>query len=172
LESALLVFDAEAEAGAAKPRPTPPPIHGEHAIVGPWELHFACKSGEEFDRTANALQSFGTGDDEQLLSFAGTVTYTTSFEADGNEQWLEIERVRKGVAEVLLNDISLGLHWYGRPVFNLGTALKQGTNELKIIYTSVLSNYCKNLSESATAQRWTRGYEQMSLGLDGRIYLY
>jgi hypothetical protein len=172
LESALLVFDDATQEGEIRIREIPPHVHGDRTISAPWTLHFKSKSGEEFDREVNDLQLFGTSGDEQLRSFGGTVTYATAFEAEGNEQWLEIEQVRKGVAEVFLNDVSLGVHWYGRPVFSLGSALKKGNNELEIRYTSVLSNYCKNLVDSPTAQRWTNGYEQMSLGLAGRVFVY
>jgi hypothetical protein len=77
--------------------------------------------------------------------------------------------VNKGVTEVRLNGNLLGVNWYGRPIFQIGDQIVKGENILEVKYTTVLSNYCRSLKDNLTAQQWTRGYENISSGLEGEV---
>jgi hypothetical protein len=84
---------------------------------------------------------------------------------------LELGKVNKGITEVYLNGNMLGVNWYGRPLFPLDNHLLNGENLLEIKYTTVLSNYCRSLTDNPTAQRWTRGYENIPSGLEGEVHI-
>lgn len=169
LQSLLLVFEPgnqEPEKLLEKP--------GEKILTveGPWEVTFEHVNGKTFSRNFDNLEQFGTLPDEQLNTFAGTATYQTTFSSDQNPKWLQLEKVNKGVTEVFLNGKSVGLNWYGKPVFNIENAIRSGKNLLEIKVTTVLSNYVMSLENNPTAERWTRGYELIPVGLEGEVAVY
>lgn len=141
-------------------------------VEGPWKVNFDHVSGKTFQREFDSLYDFGTTDDQQLNSFAGTVTYTTTFNSDGTGTLLELGEVSRGITEVYLNGISLGVNWYGKPRFLLKDRLLIGENRLEIRYTTVLANYCKSLVENPTAAKWTRQYTNISMGLEGAVVIF
>lgn len=168
LQSLLLVFESGGEEpGKSWKKP------GEKilTIEGPWEVKFEHVNGETFTRNFDALNQFGTLPDEQLNTFAGTATYKTTFNLNKNAKWLQLGKVNKGISEVFLNGEKAGTSWYGKPVFNIDSAVKQGENLLEIKYTTVLSNYVMSL-ENPTAKRWTRGYEKIPAGLEGEVAVF
>ena len=107
----------------------------------------------------------------QLNSFAGTAAYTARFKVDNQYNYLRIEKVNKGVAEIVLNGKEVGTNWYGTPVFYIKDAINKGDNELIIIYTTVLSNYVMSLKDNPTFSKWTSGYDKLPSGLEGNIVL-
>jgi hypothetical protein len=169
LQSLLLVF----EPGTEEPgKLTEKPGEKIFAIEGPWEVSFEHVNGKTFTRNFDKLNQFGTSTDAQLNTFAGTVTYKTTFSLDENAKWLQLGKANKGVAEVFLNGEKVGLNWYGKPVFNIEKAVKSGENLLEIKVTTVLSNYVMSLENNPTAERWTRGYEKIPTGLEGEVTLF
>jgi hypothetical protein len=170
LQSLLLVFDPDIE---SEPESILLQDTGDMilSIEGPWKARFNHINGQSFERTFQKLTDFGLSDDLQLSSFAGTVLYSTIFYSEGNGQWLELEKVNKGISEVYLNGNLIGVNWYGRPIFLLEHALQKGDNLLEIKYTTVLSNYCRSLKDNPTARQWTRGFENISSGLEGEVKL-
>ncbi|HDR50579.1 MAG TPA: hypothetical protein ENN90_03015 [Mariniphaga anaerophila] len=169
LQSLLLVFEPGIE-DSGKPFEMP----GEKIITieDPWEVSFEHVNGETFTRNFNKLNQFGTSPDEQLNTFAGTVTYKTTFSLDENAKWLQLGKANKGVTEVFLNGEKVGMNWHGKPVFNIENAGRPGENLLEIKYTTVLSNYVMSLENNPTAERWTRGYEKIPTGLEGEVTLF
>ncbi len=170
LESALLVLDAD--------KPDAPEAPARHmpgkavaAIEAPWQLEFTHMNGDTFSRELDVLDDFGTGDDAQLSSFAGTVLYSTTFEATGDERWILLGKLNRGISEVLVNGTPVGVNWYGKPVFYIGDALRDGENKLEIRYTTVLSNYARTLSDNPTAAQWTAGFKTIPTGLEGKVVL-
>jgi len=95
----------------------------------------------------------------------------TTFSLNQNPKWLQLEKVNKGVTEVFLNGKNVGVNWYGKPVFNIENAIKNGENLLEIKVTTVLSNYVMSLGNNPTANRWTRGYTKIPVGPEGAILL-
>ncbi len=141
-------------------------------IQGPWQAKFDHISGDSFEWHFEKLYNFGTADNIQLNTFAGTVIYSTKFKSDGRGNWLELGEVNKGITEVYLNGSKLGTNWYGRPLFPLNNLLVSGENLLEIRYTGVLSNYSNSLRNNPTAERWTSGYNNIPMGLGGDIIIY
>jgi hypothetical protein len=169
LQSLLLVFESGGEeSGKSLEKP------GEKILTveGPWEVTFEHINGQTFTRNINMMEKFGTSTDTQLNTFAGTANYKTTFSSDQNAKWLQLGKVNKGVTEVFLNGEKVGLNWYGKPVFNIESAVKQGENLLEIKYTTVLSNYVMSLENNPTAERWTHGYEKIQAGLEGEVVLF
>ena len=170
LQSLLLVFEPAMEGEPAKPFESP----GEKTatVEGPWIVTFNHVNGQTFERTFTELTEFGTSPDVQLNTFAGTVTYKTTFSLGQDVKWLQLGKVNKGVTEVFLNGERVGMNWYGKPVFQVGSAVKKGENLLEIKYTTVLSNYVMSLENNPTAARWTKGYEIIPIGLEGEVSFY
>jgi hypothetical protein len=170
LQSFLLVFEPDLKEG---PEFTSPATSTKKTVTveGPWKSTFEHVNGQVFEREMNELTEFGTSPDPQLNTFAGTVTYKTTFISDENPKWLQLEKVNKGVTEVFLNGEKAGLNWYGKPVFDLENVIQSGENRLEIKYTTVLSNYVMSLENNPTAKRWTNGYEKIPFGIEGNIIL-
>lgn len=168
LQSMLIVFEP-----GMKGKPVSVVKEKDDTVVaslnGPWKVNFRHVSGNVFTRNFEVLSDFGTSDDPDLSSFAGTVTYITSFQSDGTGKWLKLNKVNKGVTELYLNDRSAGINWYGKPVFRIDSLLQKGENRLEIKYTSVLSNYVMTLKDNPTAVRWTAGYEKIPSGIEGEV---
>lgn len=174
LQSLLLVFEPDLEGEATDDLPFFRNENREAVkiIEGPWKVDFNHVSGETFQREFDSLYDFGTSGDEQLSTFAGTVSYTTTFNSDGTGTLLELEEVNRGITEVYLNGISLGVNWYGRPQFLLKDALLTRENRLEIRYTTVLGNWAKSLVENPTAMKWTRRYSNIPIGLKGVVTIF
>ena len=71
-----------------------------------------------------------------------------------------------------MNGKNVGIRWYGDHVYDLEPYLTPGKNNLKIIYTTQLANYCISLKNNATAQRWTKGFSTVSAGIEEPVKLY
>ncbi len=170
LQSLLLVFEPNLKEGPEFKSPETS-FKKTVTVEGPWKATFEHVNGQVFEREMNELTEFGTSSDPQLNSFAGTVTYTASFNTTENVKWLEPGEVNKGVTEVFLNGKNAGLNWYGKPVFNIEKAVITGENLLEIKYTTVLSNYAMSLENNPTARRWTNGFEKIPVGLAGEVVL-
>jgi len=168
LQSLLLVFDPDLK---GKPDENLKDNIGKKTITleGPWKVRFDHVDGSSFEQNFEKLVDFGTSENLQLSTFAGTVTYKTTFTLDGIGEWLELGKVNKGITEVSLNGRNLGTNWYGKPQFPLNDVLLNGENHLEIKYTTVLSNYIRSLKNNPTAARWTEGYTNIPMGLEGDI---
>jgi len=172
LESMLLVFEPDMEVKLSD-RTAKNNIGSKIKILeNPWQVKFEHMNGTRFEKTFNKLIDFGTAKDEQLSTFAGIVTYSTTFNSDKTDGWLELEKVNKGITEVYLNGKSIGVNWYGKPIFCLDNSLLKGENRLQIKYTTVLSNYCRSLKDNPTAVKWTKGFKNIPMGLEGEVKLF
>ncbi len=166
LQSLLLVFDPDTTGEQDESvRVTPGAEVME--IEGPWRARFDHVDGSTFARSFGRLIDFGTSEDGELGRFAGTVTYSTSFHSDGSGTWLELGKINKGVVEVFINGRPAGVKWYGRPLFPIEGLLERGENRLEIRYVTVLSNYARSLQNNPTAAFWTRGFNQIPMGIEG-----
>jgi hypothetical protein len=170
LQSLLIVFEPAVNAEA---NPLFKDVVQDTVMIirGPWIAEFHHANGNIFTRSFNELSEFGTSDDEDLSSFAGTVDYKTTFESDGMGKYLLLDIVNKGVTEVYINGRQAGTCWYGKPHFRIDSLISKGENTLEIRYTSVLSNYVRTLVENPTAVRWTSGYDKIPLGLEGPVLI-
>jgi len=137
-----------------------------------WKLTFNHVNGEVFERTFNTLKEFTSTGDSLLQSFAGKVVYETVLDGDEKHSVLRLNDVNEGVTEVYVNDKKAGIRWYGNHTYDLMPYLNPGENKLKIVYTTLLTNYVSHLKNNATAQRWTAGYLPVPTGIEGPVRLY
>jgi hypothetical protein len=136
-----------------------------------WDVGFYPVEGEPFSRHFKELIDFRESDDPALRNFAGNVVYKTDFElTDSNINYLSLGEVNDGVTQVIINGKSLGSKWYGLHDYDIDSCLKPGTNEIEIIYTTLLSNYCRSL-EIVEAKRWIGNRDLISNGLLGPVVL-
>jgi len=168
LQSLLLVFEPD-EKGSRQQPELSLETDTVMTIMGPWIAEFNHINGNSFNRSFDMLNDFGTSDDVELNSFAGTVDFATTFESDGTGRFLILNKVNRGVTEVFLNGTKAGISWYGKPQFRVDSLLRKGKNTLEIRYTSVLSNYIRMLKNNPTALRWTSGYDKIPLGPEGPV---
>ncbi|HEY5499534.1 MAG TPA: glycosylhydrolase-like jelly roll fold domain-containing protein, partial [Bacteroidales bacterium] len=81
-------------------------------------------------------QDFSTSNVDAIKYFSGNMLYTASFEVDraagkGEDIYLNLGEVNK-MAKVWVNDLYVGGVWTPPYRVNITTALKQGSNRLRI----------------------------------------
>lgn len=168
LESFLLVLETgESEGGSAYPQVKQ--AVEELIIQSDWTAEFYPVDGKSFTRTFKDLIDLKESDDPLLQNFAGDIHYKARFDAlESNFSSLDLGEVNDGVTKVILNGMSLGKKWYGKHVYEVGSQLRLGPNEIEIVYTSLLSNYCRSI-DKVEAQRWIGDRELISNGITGPV---
>lgn len=185
LQSLLLVFDTELK---GEPDLSLKKEIGSKVLTieGPWLLKFNHMNGTSFERKFEKLTKFTPTDDNQLNTFAGTVTYSTTFNSNGTGDWLKFDKANKGVTEVYINGKLAGVKWYGELLYPLDSLLVKGENKLEIKYTTVLRNYCSSLKDNPMAarwineaapkgpisERWVADYPLIPMGIEGDAIIY
>jgi len=172
LESALIILDP-AEKGKPEsqgPDPGPKPCR----LSGKWKIN--CKhhiEKFEFSTELNELQDFSEW--KELDNFSGEISYFIKFDL----QELSYKNIDLGhvydIAEVWLNDRSLGIRWYGNKSLSIPEdLLKNYENILTIKVYNRLYNYCASLEESPMAEHWISANKYKSTlpaGLIGPVIL-
>jgi hypothetical protein len=114
-------------------------------IEGPWSLSFQENRGAPAQATFEALTLWNENTDTGIKYFSGTGTYTRKLEASadwfksGTKLWLDLGSV-KNLAEVVINDKSLGVLWKSPFRVDITGVLKQGENNLEIRVTNLWVN--------------------------------
>jgi len=165
--SLLLVFSDEQKGERYRPLPA---AGAEKALAGPWQVSLHHVDGSTREITLETLVDFN--ENNELKSFAGQAIYRLSFavEQPTAYHFLDLGKVCD-ISSVTLNGKPLGLRWYGRHLYELTNSLNAGRNELEVVVTKCLGNYCKSLSENKTAQVWTRRQPWYPSGLLGPVRL-
>ena len=103
-------------------------------LTGEWDLvfdtHWGGPARVRFDR----LQDWSLSDDLQIRYYSGKAVYTRKFDytaAAKGPVYLDLGVV-KNIARVALNDQDLGIVWTAPWQVDLSSALKSGSNQLKI----------------------------------------
>lgn len=111
-------------------------------------------------------------DDSELQSFGGVIYYEKRFQVINPQNFhsLDLGKVF-GISEVEVNGRPLGFKWYGKHIYDLQGALKNGENMVKIKVTTVLGNYAKSLKDNPVTQQWTKSQPLYSVGLVGPVNL-
>jgi hypothetical protein len=174
-ESLLLVF----EPGDSGPpgvdlvpiRPSVSPSEWQ-TVSGEWKAAFHHGVEDRtFERVLRPLEELSLSPDPELATFAGTVTYRTTFDVpDTRFDRLDLGEAN-GVTTVRLNGQPLGVRWWGRHLYDLGDALTTGVNTLEVEVITVAANYVKSLEDNPAAHRWTWWYPPISSGLVGPVRL-
>ncbi len=149
-----------------------PDEHSGVNIGDSWQLDFQPLRDENFSLTTARLFEYGNHEDPRISTFAGRVSYQTTFEPEGTD-WSFLDLgIQKHVTEVKLNGENLGVKWWGRHLYPIAPGiLKAGENQLEIIYTTTLANYANSLTGNEAARRWIALEALEPMGLTGDIRL-
>lgn len=123
----------------------PPP--SARALTGPWNLSFPEGRGAPDSVVIPELISWSEHEDFGVRHFSGTATYRLSFELPdawpldepGLRYELDLGEVRH-LASARLNGVDLGALWKPPFRFDIGSALRPGTNTLEVDITNLWVN--------------------------------
>ncbi len=114
-------------------------------VEGPWEITFQPDRGAPGKITLDILSAWNENPDKGVKYFSGIATYHNTIEAaddwfkEGTELSLDLGNV-KNLAEVIINDKSLGIVWKQPFKVNVTDVLKTGQNNLEIKVTNLWVN--------------------------------
>ncbi len=170
LESMLIVLEGS-DKGVRKEQ-IYPDEHSGMSIGDKWQLDFQPVRDDKFSISTGRLFEYGSHGDPRIANFAGRVSYKTTFELKETD-WAFLDiGIEKHVTEVKLNGEKLGMKWWGRHLYHIAPdILKEGENQLEIIYTTTLANYANSLTGNEVAKRWIKLEEPDLMGLTGDIRL-
>ncbi|MEE9462950.1 MAG: glycosylhydrolase-like jelly roll fold domain-containing protein, partial [Bacteroidales bacterium] len=169
-ESMLIVLE-ETDRGVQREQIYPDENSGV-SLGENWHLDFHPVRDENFSITTDRLFEYGNHEDRRISTFAGRVSYQTTFELK-ETGWAFLDLgIEKHVTEVKLNGEKLGVKWWGRHLYHIAPGiLKDGENQLEIIYTTILANYANSLTGNEVARRWIKLEEPDPMGLTGEVRL-
>ena len=114
-------------------------------LNGPWNVGFPKNLGAPDSIKLNKLQSWTTYSDSRIKYFSGTASYTKTFTIpstyiqDGNRIILDLGKVGD-IANVYVNESSLGICWKPPYTFDVTEVLRTGENFLDIEITNQWTN--------------------------------
>lgn len=120
-------------------------IISKEVINGAWEVSFAPKLGEPFQRTFNELIDFSQHSEKEIKYFSGTATYrkkitmSSNSIISGNRVMLRLGEMND-IASVKINGRTVKVLWYPPYDCDITEALKTGENELEIAVTNNWAN--------------------------------
>jgi hypothetical protein len=166
LESALIVFeDAKIDLPQYKPKDRP---KENEDLLANWDVKFEHMNGEIFNREMNTLIDFKDAKDPAINSFAGEVSYSTTFTNEESFRFITLKDVNQAVSELVINGQPAGMKWYGNHTYDISSFVKSGENTIEIKLTTTLANYAMSLKENPVAAFLTGRYnEPFSSGLVG-----
>lgn len=110
-----------------------------------WKIEFQKDRGAPNSITVSELKSLAENKDTGIKYFSGTAVYTTRFEAPGSwlkpntEIILDLGDVKE-LAEVSLNEKSLGVLWHRPFRVDITNAIKTGVNKVEVRVTNLWVN--------------------------------
>ena len=139
-------------------------------IATPWNVVSKKVSGES--RTLSLEKLIDLTQREDFKTFAGTIIYENVFKMpkENSFKFLQLGEAY-GIAEIEINNQKVGVQWYGTPVFDISTLVKEGDNRIRIKFVTTLGNYVKSLKNNRIAQVWTRNQPLHPIGLIGPVQL-
>jgi hypothetical protein len=114
-------------------------------LAGPWNVTFPPNLGAPEKITLDKLISLSEHSEEGVKYFGGTASYASSFtlgkdwNTKGSKYLLDLGIV-KDIAEVTVNGTSLGTLWKLPYQIDVTSALKSGTNNIKVKVTNQWTN--------------------------------
>lgn len=142
-DALFVVFKGKAsEQSAEIPMPQ---ITELNTLEGEWNLSFQAGRGAPANITVSQLASWADHEDTGVKYFSGTATYYKNVTADAawfsesNELWLNLGAV-KNLAEVIINDKSVGVLWKAPFRTNITSYLQPGENKIEIKVTNLWVN--------------------------------
>ncbi len=172
-ESRLFVFDKNRN--GEEWNPVPVSGTSELRIDNGWNAEFIhCRNGSAVNVYIDTLKDLK--DIPDCVNFAGIVIYRNKVIIDDPANlYINLGKVW-GVSELRVNGCYRGAKWYGRRIFNIGTYLRPGLNEIEISVATSMGNYMKSLTDNPIAQYWTNEKNKIqpvqSMGLIGPVTIY
>ena len=172
LESLLLVFSEEkGEISNTQAIYT----SSEIELNENWQIELFPVEGKSFSKEIPLLENLTNI--KGLETFGGTVIYRKLFTAT-NQRSLKLGKVAE-TAEVTLNEINLGVKWWGKKDFDISNVIKHGENKIEIKVTTLLWNYCnsKTMEENPMAKLWAvrnrnKDNKPLEMGLIGPVSIW
>jgi len=166
LESALVILEpVKLDLPLYVSRETPAE---RQALKTHWEVKFEQVDGSVFTRHMEELIDFSLSEEEAIRNFSGTLTYSALIEEGEIMDFICLKDVNEGVSELRINGIPAGMKWYGNHIYDVGSLWKSGSNQIEIVLTTTLANYCGGLEDNPTAMNWIKTYTTpLSSGLTG-----
>lgn len=168
LKSALLIFERNMR--DVMPYPPEKKLKAVAELKPTWKVSGEHVNGTHYRWELSGLSDFAHSGDPSQNSFAGKLRYSASFKNPGNITHLHLGETHRGITQVLINGEDAGSNWYGDALFYIAPFLKTGENQLEIIYTTVLANYCIGMDDRV-ARRWAAYGETVACGIEGPIRL-
>jgi len=167
LQSRLIVFDPNkvTDKVTAIKQEKEESFPGKKEIKSKWLVDLYPVEGNRFSYHMDQLTDFRNI--PLLEDFAGEAVYITTIKVKNHYSKLDLGEVNRGITEVILNGVNLGICWYGRHEYNVSKALKQGKNKLEIRYTPVMKNYCLSLKDNQNI----KGENRSAVGIQGPVLL-
>lgn len=127
------------------------PVSAPHAITGNWKMKLEGYGFDMFDTNINALTSWT--DAPRTRHFSGTGRYEIEFDLTPEQLKPEGKMVLDlgqvgDVAEIQLNDQSVGVAWMAPYQLDITRAAHAGKNKLVVLVTDELINYVSGLQEA------------------------
>lgn len=163
-ESKFIVFD---KLKTGEPYQALPLEPDSTRLIGEvWNVQANHVDGSTQTFEIDSLVDFNTLPFVWMKYFAGTLSYTTTFQVDDPNAFRVINTGKaRGVVEVYLNGEKIGTNWYGEAVFDIQHKLKPGENQLQIKLVTPLGNYATTIT-----RRYASSMEE--IGLQGPVRMY
>jgi hypothetical protein len=161
-ETLFVVFRGETSAPS---RSIPAQRFAELATVsGEWDVSFPPELGAPEHISVSELQSLSKHDSPGVRFFSGTATYSIRSEAPGD--WFQPDRRLlldlgdiRDVAEVFVNEQSLGVLWKPPYQVDATSALRPGANQVEIRVTNQWTNRIVGDRAAAPQERVLSGVQ-------------
>ena len=125
---------------------------------------------------------FDLKDSETYQHFCGTIVYRKNIDV-GRDVARNVSTIMdlglvEGVSEVFVNGQPLGVQYYGRRIYDLSPALREGNNDLEVRVTTTMGNYLKTFSREENPTTWIyvnhprREQPLQPMGMIGPVKLY
>jgi len=130
-------------------------------IKGPWQVGFDPAWGGPGQVVFNDLVSWTSSLDKGIRFYSGSATYESSFtllhSASQTRYWLDLGNVVDiGISRVWLNKVDLGVSWAKPFRVEVTSALKPGTNELRVDVVNTWRNRLVGDRDLPAAKRHTK----------------
>ena len=151
-------------------------------LSGDWDIEL-CHSLLHDTLTVHFDTLFDLKDSEAYQHFCGTVVYRKTIDHHGTDSACTVSTLLdlglvEGVSEVFVNGQSAGVRYYGRRLYDIGSYLHEGNNDIEVRITTTMGNYLKTFSREDNLTTWVyvnhpkRDQPLQPMGMIGPVRLF
>ena len=151
-------------------------------LSGDWDIEL-CHSLLHDTLTVHFDTLFDLKDSEAYQHFCGTVVYRKTIDHHGTDGACTVSTLLdlglvEGVSEVFVNGQSAGVRYYGRRLYDIGSYLHEGNNDIEVRITTTMGNYLKTFSREDNLTTWVyvnhpkRDQPLQPMGMIGPVRLF